>query len=142
MPAMRPNRVISALILLLWCYVGRIAWPQVPASDRPSQVLQISLEQVTSIVAPAVVHIEVVGYGRLGDEDSSPKNQTLTREHGSGSGVIVSSDGYIITAYHVIEGARRVRVALNGDEQPESLSERKAAVSKSLTDAKIVGGFK
>jgi serine protease Do len=139
---MRPNRVISALILLLWCYVGRIAWPQVPASDRPSQVLQISLEQVTSIVAPAVVHIEVVGYGRLGDEDSSPKNQTLTREHGSGSGVIVSSDGYIITAYHVIEGARRVRVALNGDEQSESLSERKAAVSKSLTDAKIVGGFK
>lgn len=38
-------------------------------------------------------------------------------EQGSGSGVLISADGYIITNYHVIEGAQEVGVILNtGDE--------------------------
>ena len=36
---------------------------------------------------------------------------------GAGSGVIVATDGYILTAYHVIEDAEQVKVRLyNGDE--------------------------
>ncbi len=38
------------------------------------------------------------------------------REHGLGSGVIVSSDGYILTNNHVVDGATDIRVSL-GDKR-------------------------
>ena len=44
---------------------------------------------------------------------------------GAGSGFIISEDGYIITNYHVIEGATSIKVTLNNGE---------------TYDAKIVGG--
>lgn len=39
---------------------------------------------------------------------------------GSGSGVIISPDGYIITNNHVIKGARRLEVTLNNKESYEA----------------------
>jgi serine protease Do len=59
-------------------------------------------------VHPAVVQILVSSYGPTADDPS-----TLLNEHlGTGSGVIVSSDGYIVTNNHVVAGARRVQVML------------------------------
>jgi len=39
---------------------------------------------------------------------------------GSGSGVIISSDGYIITNNHVIKGARKLEITLNNKESYEA----------------------
>jgi Do/DeqQ family serine protease len=70
----------------------------------------------------AVVHIKVsttVSVGRqymdpfeffFGYGDRSPRQQ---QRIGSGSGVIISTDGYIITNNHVIEGADSITVTLN-----------------------------
>ncbi len=52
---------------------------------------------------------------------SDPNNSELV-EQGSGSGIIISPDGYIVTNQHVIEGATEISVILNtGDEHKATL---------------------
>lgn len=48
------------------------------------------------------------GYGQNNSSDE-------LAQAGLGSGVIVSSDGYIITNYHVVEGGEAYRVTIEGD---------------------------
>lgn len=48
------------------------------------------------------------------------ESQQVEQLAGSGSGVIYSSDGYVITNYHVIEGASRVTVLLHSGEEVEA----------------------
>ncbi len=48
-------------------------------------------------------------------QDPSLDGQTI--EQGSGSGIILSTDGYVVTNQHVIEGASEVSVILNTGEE-------------------------
>src|ERR1700728_4136932 len=70
-----------------------------------------ALESLAAKVSPAVVQILVTGYGPLKEEDRS-QTAFIVRQHAVGSGVIVDSNGYIMTNAHVVEGAQRIRVAL------------------------------
>ncbi|MCX7714786.1 MAG: trypsin-like peptidase domain-containing protein [Clostridia bacterium] len=52
---------------------------------------------------------------------SDPNNEEVVQQ-GSGSGIIISSDGYIVTNEHVIDGASEISVILNtGDEYTATL---------------------
>lgn len=49
----------------------------------------------------------------FGDEYRTPNRE----RKGSGSGVIISEDGYIVTNCHVVSGASKIRVTLNNDAE-------------------------
>ena len=82
-------------------------------AEPPGVLVQLNgaLESLAARVSPAVVQILVTGYGSLREEDRS-QTAFIVRQHAVGSGVIVDSNGYIMTNAHVVEGAQRIRVAL------------------------------
>ena len=60
----------------------------------------------------------------FGDRGGMPQQQPELRRVGLGSGVIVSTDGYILTNHHVVDGAEQIKVDLNDNR---------------TLDAKVVG---
>ena len=83
------------------------------SSQAPEVLVQLNnaLESLAAKVSPAVVQILVTGYGQVNEEEKS-QTALIVRQHAVGSGVIVDSNGYIMTNAHVVEGAQRIRVAL------------------------------
>lgn len=102
--------------------------------------LDRAMEAVTARVTPSVVNVAVtarpqggqaeMGGGEGGNDQlqqlppglrqffgpffgQGPQQQQPQIEHGVGSGVIVSPDGYIVTNNHVVEGATQIQVTLN-----------------------------
>ncbi len=73
--------------------------------------LNNALEGLAAKVSPAVVQILVTGYGPLHEENRT-QTALIVRQQAVGSGVIVDSNGFIMTNAHVVEGAQRIRVAL------------------------------
>ena len=73
--------------------------------------LSRSLQGVVAKVAPAVVQIRVAAYGPVSGGPTGPTALLGTRRS-TGSGVILSPDGFILTNAHVIEGGRRFVVVL------------------------------
>ena len=70
-----------------------------------------AVEELASHSSAAVVQISVRGRKRV-DEDSPRRAGYVAESQTKGSGVIVSSDGYIVTNAHVIEGARSIDVSV------------------------------
>ncbi|MBQ9041200.1 MAG: trypsin-like peptidase domain-containing protein [Eggerthellaceae bacterium] len=58
------------------------------------------------------------GYGYGNSSDSSSSEPVAM---GMGSGVVISDDGYIITNYHVVEGADKLTVTVDGVERDAEL---------------------
>jgi Do/DeqQ family serine protease len=106
----------------------------------------ISYADVVSRVSPAVItiHSEMrvrapQQYPFMDDPmfrqffgDRVPQQMPEQRRSGLGSGVIISTDGYILTNYHVVDGAEQIKVDLNdnrtldakvvGSDQPSDLA--------------------
>jgi S1-C subfamily serine protease len=101
-----------------------------PASDR--ELLDAYSDAVTRVVeavSPAVVHLgvrqEMLGRGGQRFEG-----------RGSGSGVLITPDGYLITNNHVVQGAREVEVTLSdGRTLPGTLVGTDAATDLAVVRA-------
>src|SRR5450756_277074 len=116
--------------------------------------LDQAMESVASRITPAVVNIAVTS--KAHEEELSEdqlqglppgfaqffgqgrgmriRPQQPELQHGIGSGVIISTDGYIVTNEHVVDGATQVKVTLN---DRRILTARVVGVDK-LTDIAVV----
>ncbi|MBQ2897078.1 MAG: trypsin-like peptidase domain-containing protein [Clostridia bacterium] len=76
---------------------------------------ELTTAEIAAKVGPSVVGIE-------SKITSINIFQQQTSNTATGSGVIVNEDGYIVTNYHVVEGAKELKVILNsGKEYPATL---------------------
>jgi serine protease Do len=99
-----------------------------------------SLVSLTKEVAPAVVQIMVTSYGPVDSSGHKGDVASFARQRDIGSGVIVDSNGYILTNEHVIDGAQRIRVLL---ALPDGAgSDPTAAPVRRILEAKLVGADK
>jgi serine protease Do len=86
------------------------ALPQAPPPAL--RELSSSFEALAAQVRPAVVQIFSTGYAAAEESDSGANTALLTRQTSTGSGVILDSNGYIVTNNHVVQGARKIEVKL------------------------------
>ena len=100
--------------------------------------LSASLETLAQRVNRSVVKIVTTGYGLSEDSDAG-NTSLLTRQRATGSGVILTADGYIVTNAHVIQGARRIRVQLPVSERAARRSHSITKPAGTILEAKIVG---
>lgn len=87
--------------------------PERHAAATPDSLVQLNaaLEGLADKVSQGVVQILVTGYGPL-EESGQADTALIARQRAIGSGVVVDSNGYVMTNAHVVEGARRIRVVL------------------------------
>ncbi|GEM_PF-922100 len=59
-------------------------------------------------------------YGSYGNDQNRQEAEPVEQLYGSGSGVIYSSNGYVITNYHVVEDADRVTVVFSDGSEEDA----------------------
>ena len=94
---------------------GGVTPPVYPAASSSGS--RLTTEQVADMVSPSVVVIttEQVVYSQWSWYGQSQV------ESGAGSGVIISSDGYILTCAHVVDGASSITVTIDDKDYTATL---------------------
>lgn len=104
--------------------------PIVVAAPRIEPLPTIDVASVAATIAPSVVTISA-------DIESGPR-----RGGSVGTGIIITSDGEIVTNAHVIDGATEIRVRLAGETEPRPATLIGSDLSNDLALLRIAGeGF-
>ena len=111
-----------------------------PASVSELRRLSEAFVAVAEKVGPSVVQIEVTADGSAKSPLRKLSPEGGGEYHGTGSGVVFSNDGAIITNNHVIEGARAINVRLrDGRVFPARLVGRDPATDLAVIRIDIKG---
>jgi S1-C subfamily serine protease len=108
--------VVTAVLAFRWGSAGRTEGPGTARpSPSPSRDEPLTVAQLYERMAPSVVSIRTAPGG------------------GSGTGVIVNTDGTILTALHVVEGAQSIEVTFaDGTRSPAEVVDSAAAIDIAL----------
>jgi serine protease Do len=106
--------------------------PTAAGSSRPSTFADL-VEQLS----PAVVNVKTENAARGGErelfEEFFGRQFRPRRPSGTGSGFVISPDGYIVTNHHVVENAEKVSVAFeDGKELPAEVVGRDSKTDLAL----------
>lgn len=99
-------RITFLFVLLLVHPASALAQARQPGLTELSK----SLQDLAEKVSPAVVQIFVTGYATPDETDRTATSPVI--ERGSGSGVVVDPNGFIVTNAHVVRNATRIEVEL------------------------------
>ena len=101
-------------------------YPHTDAATNPSTSLRSGYADAVMKAAPAVVSIQTINWVASETENqaseqiierylgkNSPHRPKRKAETGSGSGVIINKNGYILTNFHVIAHRDEIRIRLN-----------------------------
>ena len=129
---MTVKRTRLGSLLLAACFLFA---PGAPAQELSLRSLSESIETLVRQVSPAVVQIMTQGIGQAPDAEPSQ----IRTQRGTGSGVIVDPEGYIVTNSHVVRNATRIKVLIT--ERPEQLIEFQSVLKPPgrIVDARVVG---
>lgn len=97
-----------ALRVLALCLILVPAFARADSSSPSSDTVQRIVEKVK----PSLVRIQVV--------TSTPSGGRETKSESFGSGIIISSDGYVVTNHHVAGNARWISCTLSNKEQVDA----------------------
>lgn len=122
----RPGRVATSLLLVAALIGGLIGGAIVALADRDTGGTKISfgsnlnvrgkaldIQGILGKTIPAVVSIQTDGFVR----SEGFFGPSIQRVRGAGTGMVISPDGEILTNNHVIEGAQRISVTFEGNQE-------------------------
>lgn len=123
--------------------VSSFLGPQLLSDSKTDQdvLLQAShaLNQIAKKATPAVVSITAIKSPSKMAEDELPQSADPASDQlglGVGSGVIVKSNGIILTNHHVIQGAQKITVTLDENDNEKIMNGRK---EKTKLTATVIG---
>jgi len=130
-------------VLLSVVFCSGLAYPQTadkaPETKAPDALHELSsaLELLSHRTGRAVVQVFSTGFV-LSDEDDSGDAALLSKQKSTGSGVIISADGYIVTNANVVKGGRHFEIQLS-EAQERTPGHSILRPSGTKLEAKIVG---
>ena len=135
---------LGLLLTLTWTAAAQPAQTSRPAAATASGAdslhnLSSQLEALAHRVSRSVVQIFSYGYTLSEESQTGSNASVITRQKATGSGAVLSADGYIITNSHVVANSRRVRVRVPGEPGADSARHGLMEPSGKILDARIVG---
>lgn len=136
----RSRRLQHACAVSLVAAAGALATPAASAQAvaRPPRTITLgeisaSFEALAAQVGSSTV--QVLASGLALDPDAPAGDGVVERRRSSGSGVVLDAAGFVMTNYHVVQGARRVQVVTASRPQGTSIVRPRGRT----LDATVVG---
>jgi serine protease Do len=124
----------GAIVLSLWCPTA-LAQSRTQTATPPAITdLDGTIESLVRAVDPSVVQIFTSGLA-AGEGVVAGQSDLVTPVRANGSGVVVDSEGFVITNAHVVRGASRIRIEVPVAPAGQSLLARRSRVAT----ARLVG---